>query len=92
MNPKLEKWIFRLAALAWMGMVTWFSHQPGSKVQIDHPIDKIIHCGTFGVMGSSCAWERAHAGAGTGLGWPPWPSRSSESSTSSTSTSAKAAP
>lgn len=50
MNPKLEKWAFRLAAMAWMGMVTWFSSQPGSKIQIQHPLDKIVHFGTFGVM------------------------------------------
>jgi len=50
MNPKLEKWIFRIAALAWMGMVTWFSDQPGSKVHVQPPLDKVIHCCVFGVL------------------------------------------
>ncbi|MCB9495932.1 MAG: VanZ family protein [Fibrobacteria bacterium] len=71
MNPKLEKWAFRLAALAWMGMVFWFSSQPGTKVHVEPPLDKIIHAGVYGVLafllalGAGPRWK-AHAA------WMAW--------------------
>jgi VanZ family protein len=51
MNPTLEKWAFRVAALCWMGLVWWLSSKPGSQVQIKPPLDKAIHAAVFGVLG-----------------------------------------
>jgi VanZ family protein len=47
---KLEPWIYRLAALGWMGLIFLQSSKPGSKVKIEPPVDKAIHMGAFGVL------------------------------------------
>lgn len=51
MLTKLETWSYRLAALAWMGLISWFSSQSGSKVHVVPPLDKVIHLCVFGVLG-----------------------------------------
>ena len=50
MSDKMEKVLFRVAAFAWMAMVVWFSSRPGSEVKIDHPVDKVIHAGVYGML------------------------------------------
>lgn len=47
---KLEPWVYRLAALGWMGVIFLQSSKPGSQVKIEPPVDKAIHMGAFGVL------------------------------------------
>lgn len=51
MSSKIEIWFYRVAALAWMGILSWLSAQPGTRVHVDPPIDKIVHLCAFGVLG-----------------------------------------
>jgi|GEM_PF-2339425 len=51
MSTTIETWFYRFAALFWMGMLSLISAQPGSKVHVDPPIDKVIHLCVFGVLG-----------------------------------------
>ncbi len=51
MWKKYEAWVFRLAAVAWVALISWESGKPGSEVHIQPPIDKVVHACAFGVLG-----------------------------------------
>jgi VanZ family protein len=48
---RIEKWFFRIAAMAWMLLLSWESSRPGTEVHIQPPIDKVVHASAFGVLG-----------------------------------------
>lgn len=64
MRAKTETWIYRVAALTWMGVLAYLSNQPGTKVHVNPPLDKVVHLCAFGVLGYLVALS-----AGPKRGW-----------------------
>lgn len=57
------RWVYLVAALVYMGIIFWFSSQPGDKVGIPAPWDKLVHTAVYGLLG----WL-----LGMGLNRPVW--------------------
>lgn len=51
MLPLMELWAYRLAVVLWMSLLTYLSGQPGSKVHVPPPLDKLVHLCAFGILG-----------------------------------------
>lgn len=51
MLPFLELGAYRLAAAIWMFLLSFLSAQPGSKVNVPPPLDKLVHLCVFGILG-----------------------------------------
>jgi hypothetical protein len=51
MRARTESWIYALASLVWMGVLAYLSSQPGTKVHVEPPLDKVIHLCAFGILG-----------------------------------------
>ncbi len=57
MSSRTETLIYTFASLTWMGILAYLSSQPGTKVHVDPPLDKVVHLCVFGVLGflTACA-------------------------------------
>lgn len=57
MRARTEACIYSIAALIWMGVLAYLSSQPGTKVHVEPPLDKVVHLCAFGVLGflTACA-------------------------------------
>lgn len=46
-----ELWAYRIAAIGWMLLLSSLSSEPGSRVHVEPPLDKVVHMCAFGVLG-----------------------------------------
>jgi surface polysaccharide O-acyltransferase-like enzyme len=46
------KWMYWIAAIAYMGMIFWLSSLPGEQAGIPAPWDKLVHGIVYGVLGA----------------------------------------
>ena len=47
----MPNWKFLTAAALYMGAIFWFSSQPGDRVGIPAPWDKLVHAAVYAVLG-----------------------------------------
>ncbi len=59
----MTRQLYLVASLIYMGIIFWFSSQPGDKVGIPAPWDKVVHTAVYGLLG----WLLQ-----TGLNRPLW--------------------
>lgn len=51
----MARWLYWLLALLWSGLIFWLSSSPDAQgasgwIDLRHPVDKIVHAGTFGLL------------------------------------------
>lgn len=47
----MTRWPYLFAAVAYMGVIFWFSSRPGDQVGIPPPWDKVVHTGVYALLG-----------------------------------------